>query len=67
MLPKIFFILKIIQRGNIIYVRASIPVIRIGHHSNLFYRFRKKARIPNLIKIRTVEAELFHADERAER
>ena len=56
-------ILRITERDTVINVKTSsckVPVIFIG----FFDTFFKKAKILNLIKIRLVGAEFFHANGR---
>jgi hypothetical protein len=65
-----FLILKTMQRG--VYVRMSsckVPVIFVRFSSNLAFldRFSKNPHMSNFIKIRPVEAELFHADGQTDR
>ena len=70
-LSEIFLILRRIQQDSIMTVHWSsckVPVIPIKFQWNLNYndRFSKNTQIPNFVKIRPVEAEFFHTDERAD-
>lgn len=47
---------------NFYWFPRSVPVILVGFYWNFSDRFSKKLPTPNLIKIRLVRAELFHAD-----
>ena len=67
-----FLILRRNQRDVVINVETSshkIPVILVGFWCNLEFswnRFSKKSQISDLIKIRPLWAELFHADGRTD-
>ena len=66
-LSKIF--LRRIQRDIVINVKTSsceVPVILVGFQWNFFLNIfsKRKSQISNLIKIRPVRAEMFHADRR---
>ena len=65
--PSKSLILRIIQRYIIINVHRSsctVPVIRVTFYWNMNFldKFRKHSHESNLIKIRQLGAELFHAD-----
>ena len=71
-LPKTFLILKRIQPGIIINVHTrtrKLSLIPVGFESNFnfLHKVSKHPRIPTLIKIRQVEAELFQVDRQADR
>jgi hypothetical protein len=71
LLSETFVILRRIQRDITINVHRpsrEVPVIRVRFWLNLNFldRFSKNTQISNLIKIRPVGAELFHADGRTD-
>ena len=60
-----FLTLKTMQRGMYVHTSScKVPVILVRFSSNLasLDRFSKNPQMSNFIKIRLVEAELFHAD-----
>jgi hypothetical protein len=70
-LSEIFLILRRIKRNIIIDVqktssKETVIILRLQWKSNFLYRFSTNAQISNFIKIRPVEAELFHADGQAD-
>jgi len=71
-LSKTLLILRRIQRDIVINVYRSsckVPVILVRTEWNLNFlnRFSKNAQILNFVKIRPVEAELFHVEEQMDR
>jgi hypothetical protein len=71
-LSKIFLILTRIQPGIFINVQRSsckVSFIIVSFQSNLDFLdiFSKNLQISNFLKIRPVEAEVFHADRQTER
>ena len=71
LLFETFLILRRSQRDMIINVKTSsckVPVILVAFKRDFNFRdrFSKKAKISNLIKIRPVGCELFHAEGRTD-
>ena len=67
-----FLILRRIQRDIITHVHGSsgkvtVILVRFEQNLNLFDRFSKNTQISKCVKIRSVGAELFHADRQADR
>ena len=72
LLSEIFFIPRKIELDSIINADSSscrVPVILATSYRNLNFlnRVSKYVQISNFMKIRQVEAELFHADGEADR
>ena len=68
---RIFLVLRRTQRDTIINVRrfsCKVPVILLRCHRNFNFldTFSKNIQILNFIKIRPVEAKLFHAEGRTD-
>ena len=72
LLSEIFLITRRIQLDIVINVQTpacKVPVIlvRFSRNFNFLNIFSKNTQISNFTKIRTVGADLFHADERSDR
>ena len=72
MLSELFLIIRRVQRDIIINIHRSlskVPVILVRIYKNLnsLERFSKNTQISNLMKVRPVGAELFHAEKQADR
>jgi hypothetical protein len=70
-LSETFFILRRRERDlikNVHWSSCEVPFIlfRAQRNLNFLYRFSKDRQILNLVKIRAVGAELFHADIRTD-
>jgi hypothetical protein len=69
---ELFLILRRIQRDIIINVymslcKVSVILVRFRLNSDFLHRFLKNHKTSNLMKIRPVGAEMFHADVRRDR
>ena len=72
LLSEIFFIIKrheqdIITNVNWSSCQVPVPVVRVKSYLNFLDRFSKYTQISDLVKIRPVGAELFHANRRKNR